>query len=332
MNRVKVDKSLSKNYFQYEKTILHDRSLSLKAKGMHALIMSLPDSWVFSVAGIITMCKESKDSVYSGIKELEQAKYVKKQKLRSGHTEYTFFEIPYNNTQYEPNTENTDKANTENPNQGNPNQGNPTLLIDSNSIKIENSIKRTVDVIRPIFVDEIKTKEFLLSQKITIDNLARFYKLGIDLVNSKIHEFVEKKFRWEENTWSSEKDLKKNFELWLNSNVTVNSFKSLNKTEERKKVAQKKEIEFPFPTKEFKASWDLWKLYRKKKDKFQYFDEQSEQKALSELFNLSKKNESMASLIIRQSIDKGWKGFFEINTSQSNGTAAQSTLSRAERR
>lgn len=139
MNRVKVDKSLSKNYFQYEKTILHDRSLSLKAKGMHALIMSLSDNWNFSVAGIITMCKESKDSVYAGIKELESAKYCRKQKLRSGHTEYTFYEIPYDDTRYKPNTENTDKANTENPDQGNPNQGNPTLLRDSNIINITRS-------------------------------------------------------------------------------------------------------------------------------------------------------------------------------------------------
>ena len=97
--------------------------------------------------------------------------------------------------------------------------------------------------------------------------------------------------------------------------------------EQRKKVAQKKEIEYPFPTKEFKAGWDLWKAYRKKKDKFQYFDEESEKKALSELFNLSKMNESTALAIIRQSIDKGWKGFFELknktngnNEPNSNGT------------
>ena len=97
--------------------------------------------------------------------------------------------------------------------------------------------------------------------------------------------------------------------------------------EQRKKVAQKKEIEYPFPTKEFKAGWDLWKAYRKKKDKFQYFDEESEQKALTELFNLSKQNQATSLAIIRQSIDKGWKGFFELknktngnNEPNSNGT------------
>lgn len=80
------------------------------------------------------------------------------------------------------------------------------------------------------FDDEIKTKNFLLSQKITIENLARFYKLDVHQVNLKIHEFVEKKFRWEENTWASEKDLKKNFEFWLKENgkSIVNPYKSWN--------------------------------------------------------------------------------------------------------
>ena len=95
--------------------------------------------------------------------------------------------------------------------------------------------------------------------------------------------------------------------------------------EQRKKVAQKKEIEYPFPTKEFKAGWDLWKAYRKKKDKFQYFDEESEQKALTELFNLSKQNQATSLAIIRQSIDKGWKGFFELKNT-TNGTTNNSNI------
>lgn len=114
----------------------------------------------------------------------------------------------------------------------------------------------------------------------------------------------------------------------------LNSQKSDDKIpvpEERKKVAPKKEINLPFPTPEFKASWDLWKAYRKKKDKFQYFDEESEQKALTELFNLSKQNQATALAIIRQSIDKGWKGFFELKTTFTNGST-QSTLSQARRR
>jgi len=105
---------------------------------------------------------------------------------------------------------------------------------------------------------------------------------------------------------------------------------------EPKKVAQKKVIDYPFPSKDFKAQWDLWKVYRKKKDKFQYFDDLSEQKALTELFNLSKSNENTALAIIRQSIDKGWKGFFELkNTTNGNNrpiTNGTPNLAQARRR
>lgn len=100
---------------------------------------------------------------------------------------------------------------------------------------------------------------------------------------------------------------------------------------ERKKVAQKKEIIYPFPSKDFKAQWDLWKVYKKKQHKFQYFDEESEQKALTELFNLSKENQQTALAIIRQSIDKGWKGFFELKNT-TNGITTGNTLSKAKRR
>ena len=71
-------------------------------------------------------------------------------------------------------------------------------------------------------------------------------------------------------------------------------------------------LNFHFDTENFKSQWKLWKVYKNKKHKFTYFDEESEQKALTELFNLSNQNEKTATLIIRQSIDKGWKGFFEL--------------------
>ena len=101
----------------------------------------------------------------------------------------------------------------------------------------------------------------------------------------------------------------------------------ISEPEERKKVAPKKEIQLPFSSKEFKAQWDLWKVYKKKRHKFQYFDEQSEEKALTELFNLSKQNETTANLILRQSIDKGWKGLFELKTTQQNGPTNQNGFS-----
>ena len=140
--------------------------------------------------------------------------------------------------------------------------------------------------------------------------------------NKNVNDNVNKNINENDNDILLEKETKEISPKDLIEDDLVNP-----EIEQRKKVAQKKEIEYPFPTKEFKAGWDLWKAYRKKKDKFQYFDEVSEQKALTELFNLSKQNQATALAIIRQSIDKGWKGFFELknktngnNEPNSNGT------------
>ena len=140
--------------------------------------------------------------------------------------------------------------------------------------------------------------------------------------NKNVNDNVNKNINENDNDILLEKETKEISPKDLIEDDLVNP-----EIEQRKKVAQKKEIEYPFPTKEFKAGWDLWKAYRKKKDKFQYFDEESEQKALTELFNLSKQNQATALAIIRQSIDKGWKGFFELknktngnNEPNSNGT------------
>ncbi len=78
------------------------------------------------------------------------------------------------------------------------------------------------------------------------------------------------------------------------------------------KKEKAKTLNFHFDTENFKSQWKLWKVYKNKKHKFTYFDEESEQKALTELFNLSNQNEKTATLIIRQSIDEGWKGLFEL--------------------
>ena len=138
--------------------------------------------------------------------------------------------------------------------------------------------------------------------------------------NKNVNDNVNKNINENDNDILLEKETKEISPKDLIEDDLVNP-----EIEQRKKVAQKKEIEYPFPTKEFKAGWDLWKAYRKKKDKFQYFDEVSEQKALTELFNLSKQNQATSLAIIRQSIDKGWKGFFELKNT-TNGTTNNSNI------
>lgn len=78
---------------------LRDRELSLKAKGLHSLMLSLPPEWDYSLAGLAVICKDGIGSVRSGIAELEERGYLTRQRIREtngqlGDIEYTILEAP----------------------------------------------------------------------------------------------------------------------------------------------------------------------------------------------------------------------------------------------
>ena len=66
------------NYTIVSNYFLQDKRLSLKAKGLLALMLSLPDDWEYSIKGLEGLCKDGKDSISSALKELETAGYVVK--------------------------------------------------------------------------------------------------------------------------------------------------------------------------------------------------------------------------------------------------------------
>lgn len=61
---------------------LRDTRLSLKAKGLLSLMLSLPENWDYSAKGLATQCCEGKDSVESALKELEREGYLVRQRTR----------------------------------------------------------------------------------------------------------------------------------------------------------------------------------------------------------------------------------------------------------
>lgn len=78
---------------------LRDERLSLKAKGLLSLILSLPDDWDISIQGLATIVSDGIASVRSGIGELMEAGYIQRE---LGHAEggtfagyvYTIHETP----------------------------------------------------------------------------------------------------------------------------------------------------------------------------------------------------------------------------------------------
>lgn len=76
-----------------------ERGLSLKAKGLLSLMLSLPDDWNYSVSGLVTLSKDGKDSVMSALSELEKFGYLSRERLvndkgQFAGIEYNIFEQP----------------------------------------------------------------------------------------------------------------------------------------------------------------------------------------------------------------------------------------------
>ena len=79
MNIKRIQKS--KNYSIISNDILRKKDLSLKAKGLMSLILSLPDSWDLTVNGLVEIVKESKNTIYSILKELNGFGYVERNRV-----------------------------------------------------------------------------------------------------------------------------------------------------------------------------------------------------------------------------------------------------------
>lgn len=76
-----------------------EKKMSLKAKGLLSLMLSLPDTWDYSVSGLATLSKDGKDSVMSALGELEKFGYLTRTRLTNekgqfAGIQYDIFEEP----------------------------------------------------------------------------------------------------------------------------------------------------------------------------------------------------------------------------------------------
>ncbi len=66
----------NRDFTQVSNHILHNPKLSLKAKGLICLMLSLPDTWDFHRDHLVTLSSDGKDALKGGIKELQEAGHV----------------------------------------------------------------------------------------------------------------------------------------------------------------------------------------------------------------------------------------------------------------
>ena len=89
----------TRNYTVMSNQHLRDKRLSLKAKGLLSLMLSLPEDWDYTTKGLARICKDGVDSICATVRELEGAGYIVRARERHadgtlGGIEYTILEQP----------------------------------------------------------------------------------------------------------------------------------------------------------------------------------------------------------------------------------------------
>ena len=93
----RIDKT--RDYTVMSNHHLRNTELSLKAKGLLSLMLSLPDNWDYTTKGLARICKDGVDSICAAVRELEEHGYVIRERVRGangqlGSIEYTILEKP----------------------------------------------------------------------------------------------------------------------------------------------------------------------------------------------------------------------------------------------
>ena len=137
----------NKGYTVMSNHHLRNKELSLKAKGLLSQMLSLPEDWDYTLAGLSQINRESIDAIRTAVWELEKAGYIKRRQGRDEKgkmtaIEYTIYEQPQPPEDTPPGL---DKPILENPTPGKPILENPTpgYPTTENPMQLNKDIQKT---------------------------------------------------------------------------------------------------------------------------------------------------------------------------------------------
>ena len=186
---------------------LRNANLSLKAKGLLSMMLSLPEDWNYTTRGLAKICKEGVDAIGAALRELEAAGYIVRHKLRDrqgriSDTEYVIYEQPQlrKPDTDSPDTENPymDKPDTEKPAELNIEKSNTEKSITYGSSTDSIPFRETAAAKPPerkgrdaMSVTEIENYRELILENIEYDCLKQRYPLYLDDLNEIVELLVE---------------------------------------------------------------------------------------------------------------------------------------------
>ena len=191
---------------------LRNGKLSLKAKGLLSMMLSLPEDWNYTTRGLAKICKEGVDAIGGALRELETAGYIVRHQLRDrqgriSDTEYVIYEQPQPKNPdtpqpdtASPDTENPDmvKPDTEKPAELNIEKSNTEKSITYGSSTDSIPFRETAAARPPerkgrdaMSVTEIENYRELILENIEYDCLKQRYPLYLDDLNEIVELLVE---------------------------------------------------------------------------------------------------------------------------------------------
>ena len=200
------------NYTVMSNHHLKNRELSLKSKGLLSQMLSLPDNWDYTLAGLAKLNREKVDAIRTAIWELEKFGYITRRQTRDSNgrmsrTEYVIYEYPQevpspileNPTTEKPMLENpitvnptSEKSVSENPTQLNTNSLNKKELNNNLSItNISNPIQSNTNNKEKIGLDEVETYREIIKENIDYDILAINLKYDISMLDEIVDLLTE---------------------------------------------------------------------------------------------------------------------------------------------
>ena len=191
---------------------LRNGKLSLKAKGLLSMMLSLPEDWNYTTRGLAAICKEGVDAIGGALRELEAAGYIVRHQLRDrqgriSDTEYVIYEQPQpkNPDTLQPDTASPDtetpdmeKPDTEKPAELNIEKSNTQKSITHGSSTDSIPFRETAAARPPerkgrdaMSVTEIENYRELILENIEYDCLKQRYPLYLDDLNEIVELLVE---------------------------------------------------------------------------------------------------------------------------------------------
>ena len=194
------------NYTTMSNYHLKDKELSLKAKGLLSMMLSLPDEWHYSVKGLKSICKESVNTINGILNELENNNYlVRRRKYFNGKIsewEYVIFETNKNHDDELLHLKNEDIEN-----------------VDIENVDIENC--DVYKITKELNTKELNTKGYSIAQN-DLENRIEPSIIQLILNDKTLYDVTQSDFKEYEELYPNVdvmQELRK-MKGWLNANPT----------------------------------------------------------------------------------------------------------------